>query len=216
MALTILTDIESVSADLTTANLVDLTTYGGSNAARNTLALYLYLYKRDATLSDTAITVSNSSPLSVTSWSFALAGDGLYRAIVFAFPIWTAGTYTMNSCVYYNGSYYMANTGTSQTPGGANWTLITDILGTVLSLSGSGVTIGQTNNFTTAILESGAQGDALQDLGPSIKAGKCKDWNKAADILYWEGLIDSAWMNFERGDYAEAQEIVDFITSNWS
>ena len=119
--------------------------------------------------------------------------------------------------MYYNGSYYRANTGTSGTPGvSVDWTLITDILGTVLDLSGSGVTIGQTNNFTTAILEASTQGDALQDLGPSVKAGKCKDWNKAADILYWEGLIDSAWMNFERGDYVEAQEIVDFITANWS
>lgn len=216
MALTIITDIESVSADLSSASLVDLTTYGGSNAARNTLALYLYLYKRDASLSDTAVTVSNTDPLNVTSWSFTLAGDGLYRAILFEFPIWAAGTYTVDSCVYYSGSYYRANTGTSQTPGGANWTLITDILATVLNLSGSGVTIGQTNNFTTGILEAGTQGDALQDLGPSIRSGKCKDWNKAADILYWEGLIDSAWMNFERGDYTEAQSIVDFITANWS
>lgn len=217
MALTLITDIENVSADVTGAQLVDLTTYGGANAARNALALYLYLYKRDAQSSDTAVTIDNTVPTSVTAWDFTLAGDGWYRAILFAFPIWSAGTYTLNACVYYSGSYYVVNAAsTTQTPGGANWTLITDILGTVLNLSGSGVTIGQTNNFTTAIIEAGTLGDNLQDLGPKIRAGKCKNINDAVGALYGEGLIDSAWMNFERGDNVEAQEIVDYLSSNWT
>lgn len=217
MALAVLTDIEDASSDLTTAVLVDLTVFGGANPARNTLAAYLYLYKRDASQTDTPVTVDNSSPLTVTSWSFALAGDGWYRAILFYFPIWSAGSYVANNCVYYNGAYYKANTSTSATPGSSpNWTLITDILGTVLNLSSSNVTVGQTNNFTTAILEAGVLGDMLQDLGPNIRSGKCRDINQAANVLYGEGLLDSAWMNFERGDCVEAQEMVDYLTTNWA
>lgn len=217
MALTILTDIENVSSDLSTGQLVNLTTYGGANAERNTLALYLYFYKRDAQLSNTAVTIDNTSPESVTAWSFSMAGDGLYRAILFNFPIWVAGTYVLNNCVEYNGVYYKANTTTTGTPGiSADWNTITDILAEVLTLSSSNVTIGQTNNFTTAIVEAGILGDNLQDLGPSIKAGKCRDINQAANVLWGEALIDSAWMNFERGDVAEAQEIVDFLSSNWN
>lgn len=212
---TIVTDIENVSADLTTASLVDLTTWG--SPARNAVALYLYLYKRAADLTNTQLTVVNTSPLSVTSWSFTLTGDGWYVAIVFAFPIWSAGTYTLNNCVYYNGNYYVVNTAsTTQTPGGGNWTLITDILATVLNLSNSNVTIGQTNNFTSAICEAGPLGDNLADLAPKIRAGKCKDINDAVRVLYGESLIDSAWMNFERGDNVEAQEDVDYINSAFS
>lgn len=211
---TILTDIENVSSDLVSARLVDLTTWG--SPARASVALYAYLYKRDATSTDTSVTLTNTDPLNVTYWSFSLAGDGWYRAIVFAFPIWAAGTYLANACVYYSGSYYKANTTTTQTPGGGQWTLLTDILTQVLNLSGSNVTIGQTNNFTTANAEAGILGDNLQDLGPLIKAGKCKNINDAVNVIYGEGLIDSAWMNFERGDYSQAQEIVDYINSAWA
>lgn len=217
MALSILTDIEGVSADLLSANLVDLTVYGGANPARNTLALYLYLYKRDALMNDTLLTVSNSDPLNVTSWSFSLAGDGLYRAILFAFPIWSAGSYVLNNCVYRNGAYYIANTSTTGVPGiSPDWTLITDIIGTVLNISPSLVTIGQTNNFTTANAEAGPLGDKLQDTGPTIKAGKCQNINAAVNVMYGEVLIDSAWMNFERGDYTQAQELIDYVNANWS
>lgn len=207
---TILTDIEDVLADLSGASLRDLTVWG--SPARNTVALYTYLYKRSADLVDTAVTIDNSAPLTVTEWAFLLAGDGWYRAIVFAFPIWSAGAYALNKAVYYNGNYYYANTSTSGTPGvSVDWTLVTDVLAQILNLANSGVTIGQTNNFTTANVEAGKLGDNLQDLGPLIRTGKCKNINDAVNVLYGEALVDSAWMNFERGDNVEAQQIVDSI-----
>jgi len=211
---TIITDIENISADVATGQLVDLTTWG--TPARDTVALYTYLYKRSALEVDVAVTIDNTDPLNVTAWTFTLAGDGWYRAIVFAFPIWTAGTYAANKAVYHSGAYYIANTSTSGTPGSSgDWDLVTDVLAQVLNLSNSGVTIGQTNNFTTAIVEAGTLGNNLQDLGPSIKAGKCRDINDAVTVLQGEGLVDSAWMNFERGDNVQAQEIVDYLTANF-
>lgn len=217
MALAILTSIENVSEDVLTADLVDLTVYGGVNADRNEVALFLYLYKRDAENNDTAVTVSNADPENVTEWNFNLAGDGTYRAILFVFPIWAAGSYVQNNCVYHGGAYYKANTSTTGTPGSsADWTLITDILSEVLNLASSNVTIGQTNNFTAAYAEANIVGDELQDLGPKIKAGKCKNINDAAQTLFLESLIDSAWMNFERGDTQEAQSIMDYVNSQYA
>lgn len=216
MAVTFVTDIENVSADLSIAYLVDLTTYGGGNPARNALALYLYLYKRDAQSNDTQISVDNSNPLTVTQWSFTLPSpDGIFVAVIFGFDIWQAGTYSNLDCVYYNGAYYRANTATSQTPGsGGNWTLITDILATC---SGNAtVEQSQTYNFSAARAEAGQLGDAMADLGNKIKDGKCKNWEEAAAVLTGAGLIESAWTNFRRGDYSNAQSIMDFVDAQTS
>jgi hypothetical protein len=212
--MTFVTAIDSEAADLSTAEIVDLSTY--TSPARDELALYLYLYKRDSSLSDTAVSVSNTDPLNVTAWSFTVIGDGWYRAILFGFPIWAPGTYAANKCVYYSGNYYKANTSTAQTPGGANWDLITDILSEVLNLYNSGVEITQTNNFTTMNAEASPLGDQLQDLGPKIRTGKCKNINDAVTVLLGESLIDSAWFNFERGDNVEAQQIIDYVNSQWA
>lgn len=212
------TAIENESADLVTGVLVDLTTYGGSNPDRSDLALYAYLFKRNANLEDTSITLVNTSPTTVNQWSFNLSlKDGLYVAIVFGFPIWSAGSFTADQCVYHDGVYYKANTGTSEEPGtGSDWDTITDILDEILTLDGSGVYITQTNNFSTARSEAGKLGDNLAALGQKIVSGKCKNWEDAASSLYPAGLIESAWVNFRRGDNVEAQEIIDFVQNRYA
>lgn len=217
MALSFDTSIENVSVDLLTAQVVDYTVYGGANPARSSLANYLYLYKRSALQVDTQVTITNNDPVNANAWSFSLAGDGWYRAILFAFPIWSAGSFVLNNCVYYGGNYYKATTSTVGVPGvSPDWTLITDILAEVLNLSSSNVEIGQINNFTTANLEALQVSNALQDLGPKIRTGKCNNVNDALQVIWYEGEVDSAWFNFERGDCVEAQKIVDFITQNWA
>lgn len=208
---TFVTDIEGESSDLTTGNLVDLTHY--SSPARNTLALFVYLYKRDASNVDTAIVIDNSLPLTATQWNFLLASvDGGYVAKVFGFNIWSAGAYVLNDCVYYNGAYYIENNPatTMGVPGiSPDWTVITDILGTCTGNS----TVQQTTtyNFSVARASSGSIGDALADLGPRIKDGRCKNWEDAAGVLIGAGLIESAWTNFRRADYTEAQSIMDYV-----
>lgn len=210
------TQIQNESADLVTAELADLTTY--STPARADLALYLYLYKRDADSNDTAITIDNSDPTAVTAWEFDIAStDGWYVAIVFGFPIWSAGTYAANKCVYRAGTYYKANTSTSGTPGSSvDWDVITSIIDEVLNLSSSGVYITQTNNFTTARSESGPIGDNMAQFGQIVKSGKPKNWEDAASVLFPDGLIESAWVNFRRGDNSQAQEIIDFVQQNYA
>lgn len=209
------TSIQNESADLVTADVVDLTTY--SSPARADLALYLYLYKRAADLTDTPITISNTDPENVASWSFSLAAnDGWYVAIIFGFPIWAAGSYDADKCVYHNGNYYKADVSTSGEPGvSGDWDLITDILAEVLNLDDSGVYITQTNNFSTARSEAGRLGDNLAALGQNIVSGKCKNWEDASSVLFPAGLIESAWVNFRRGDNTEAQNIIDYVQQNW-
>lgn len=215
-----ITSIQAESADNSAAILYDLTTdYGvGGNPARNTLALYLYLYKRDVELNDTAISVDNTNPTAVTQWSFSLAGDGWYPAIVFGFKIWAAGTFTLNQCVYHSGSYYKCNAAsTTGTPGvSGDWTLITNILTEVLNLGSSNVYITQTNNFTTSTASSGPIADELADFGEKVMSGKCRDWNEAAKVLKGAALIQSALINHRRNDNQQAQEIIDYVNTQYS
>jgi hypothetical protein len=211
-----LTAIESESADLVTGRLVDLTTY--TSPARNTLALYAYLYKRDVSSVDSPIALSNANPTTVTFWEFTLpASDGWYVAIIFGFPVWSAGTYAADKCVYHSGVYYKANTSTTEEPGvGSEWDVITDIQAEVLGLADSGVYITQTNNFSTAHSEAGTLGDNLAALGQKIINGKCKNWEDAGSTLFPAALIESAWVNFRRGDNVNAQEIIDYVQERFA
>jgi len=214
--MTFITDIENTSEDLSTAELRDISQYGGSNPDRDQLALYVYLYKRDAQNNDTQITVTNTSPLTANAWSFALpAQDGVFVAIVFGFYIWSAGTYTLGTCRYYNGYYYKANTSTSSTPGSdSTWDLITDILGTCSG--NTSVEQTQTYNWSDAHCSSGKLGDRLADFAPSVRDGRCKDVNKAMQVLFGAAMIESAFVNFRRGDYTAAQSSIDFTQANYA
>lgn len=212
-----ITSIRNVSADVLTAEIQDLTVYGGTNPERTALALYLYLYKRDAQSNDVAVAITNDDPLNASTWGFALNGDGLYVGVLFGFPIWAAGSYILNDCVYHAGSFYKANGATSGEPGvSGDWDVLTDIISEVLNLGSANTYITQTYNFTTAIAESGKVGNNLQALGQKIIQGQIRNSDDAATVLYGAGLIESAWVNFRRADYQDAQEIVDYITGQWA
>lgn len=206
-----LADIESVSVPLNLGYVTDLSSYGGSNPARNTLALFVYLYKRAADNTDIQITIDNSLPLTATQWAFTLpAQDGNFVAIIFGFDIWQAGTYNNLNCVYYAGSYYVANTTTSQTPGtGGNWTLITDILATCTG--NASVEQTQIYMWSSARAEAGVIGDTLADLSEKIRDGRCSSWSDAGAALTGAAMINGAFANFRRGDYVNAQKDMDFI-----
>src|SRR6476620_10482761 len=122
------TAIENVDATLTSAQLVDTTDYTTQGVARNTLTVYAFLVKRDVNNSDSPITIDNSNPLSAIDWSFDLPSqDGNFVAQMFGFPIWSAGTYMLNQCVYKSGDIYFCNQpSTTETPSmiATDWTNI--------------------------------------------------------------------------------------------
>lgn len=210
-----LTDIEQVDASISTAQLTDITNYNTQGVLRSTLALYAFLYKRDANSSDTQIALDNSNPLSVTFWQFNLPSqDGIFVAQIFGIPIWSAGTYTQNQCVYYSGNVYYVNaSSTTQTPGGADWTIIptANIPSVIPGLSSNNVSQTQTYNFSAAHSATGVMANSLADLGLQIKDGRCKNWNQAAGVLTGAALIDSAWTNFRAGNYITCQQIMDYL-----
>jgi len=206
------TDIENVSSDLTTAQLVDITHY--TSPARSTLYLYAYLFKRASDNTDTQLTLDNSAPNTVTAWTFSLPQqDGTIVAIIFGFTGWTPGTYTLGNSVYYNGSYYRVNVAsTSGTPGiSPDWTLITNILSEVLNLANSNVNITQTYNFSAVRAATGPLGDALASFGLSVKSGKCKDWQQASSVIIGGTLISAAWTLFRSANYSAEQDIMDYL-----
>jgi hypothetical protein len=129
MANTLQFTIDSITADRTTAVLLDGTTY--SSPVRTSTALYAKGQKMnaDTTVNSTLTLVgNNTSPISasLTQFNITLTVDGWYRFPIVSIPVWTAGTYTIYRAVYYNGTVYRATATTSTTPGGVGWETITD------------------------------------------------------------------------------------------
>lgn len=213
MPLTFVSDIESVSVPLNLGFVVDLTTYGGVNPARNELAVLLYLFKRDAINNDTAISVDNSTPLTATQWQFTLpTPDGNFVGTFLGVNIWQAGTYANLSGVYSGGVFYRSNKSTSGTPGiSADWDVVTDPLGTFVGNS----TVAQTQVYmwSSSRAEAGVIGDTLADLSEKIRDGRCSSWSDAGAALTGAAMINGAFANFRRGDYVNAQKDMDFIDS---
>lgn len=216
MAIVFLADIEGVASNLDTAYVQDLSIYGAGNPDRDDLAVYLLLFKRAADSTDTAITILNDAPLTASQWPFALpAQDGVFVGLLYGFQIWSAGVYGALDCVYYNGSLYIASIATSQTPGfGSNWVLITDIQTT--ATGNTSVEQTQVYMFSAARAEAGQLGDALADLGNKIRQGKCKSVDEAAAVITGSALIESSFVNFRRGDYENAQAIMDYVDATSS
>ncbi len=212
--ITFITQIERESADGSTAVLKDYTTY--TDPARNTLALFLRLVKRSAELVDTAIEIDNSIPLTVDEWTFDLAGGGWYYATIFGFPVWAAGTYNIDECVYYstNGRYYQANAnGVVSVPTEvADWTELTDP--TSIEDIDTNVAINYTHNFTTYDAEIPV-GDQLESLADQIIDGVPKDWEDTTLALLGLALLNGAWVKHYRVKNQQGQRIVDFVNQKY-
>ena len=126
---------------------------------------------------------------------------------------WSAGTYSANSAVYYSGSVYKSNTSTSQTPGGSQWDLVTDLTTLV---GNSTVEQSQTYNWSGDRARAGVIGDSMAAFGANYIQGKCKSWNEAGAVLTGAGLIESSYTNFRRASYDISQEIMDFVDKQTS
>lgn len=216
MALSFLATIEAVSADLNLGFVVDGSVYGSPNPARNELALILLLFKRDVNQVDTPISIDNTSPLTAVQWSFTLpTPDGIFVGLFYGISLYQAGVYANLSVVYYNGVFYRSNKSTSGTPGiSADWDVVTDYQ--LVFTGNSTVQQSQVYMFSAARAQAGSLGDVLSDLGPTIKDGRCKDWEAAAAAITGGALVESSYANFRRGDYVNAQAIMDYVDASTS
>jgi len=214
--ITFITQIERESANGTTAVLKDYTVY--TTPARDEIALFLKLVKRSAELVDTAITVDNNTPLTMTEWTFNLAGGGWYYASLYGFPFWAAGTYDENNCVYYldNGRYYRCLIdGVSAIPTDTDfWEDITDDPTVIEEMDNTNVAVNFTHNFTTYDAEIPV-GDELESLADQIIDGVPKDWEDTTLALLGLALLNGAWVKHYRVKNQQGQRIVDFINQRY-
>ena len=212
--ITYITQIERESADGTTAVLKDYTTY--TTPARSDLALFLKLVKRSAELVDTDIEIDNSLPVTVTEWTFDLAGGGWYYATIFGFLVWEAGSYDSNACVYYTPTerFYQANSdGVSSLPTDTgDWTELPDP--TTIETTATNVEINYTHNFTTYDAEIPV-GDQLESLADQIIDGVPKDWEDTTLALLGLALLNGAWVKHYRVKNQQGQRIVDFVNQKY-
>lgn len=213
--------IEQESSDCTTAVLRDITDW--TSPLRNTRALFVKLVKRDASdpANDTPITIDNGLPLTAYFWNFNLIagykGDGWHVATLFIYPLWSAGTYNTNNCVYHSdsGKYYRAKSDgvVAQPPNVLYWEELTDPT-SIAALANTNVDVIETHNFTTCKAEIPV-GDALESLADQIIDGVPKDWEDAGNSLIGLALLNGAWVKHYRVKNQAAQEIIDFVNQKF-
>lgn len=107
MALSLDITLSASSAD-STATITDSTVYGSPNPTRNSLAVYLELWKMDSKGIETVVNLTYT-PATVTSWTFSYTLDGHYLARHYAIPVWdNTVVYLLDQVVYYSGNLYKA------------------------------------------------------------------------------------------------------------
>lgn len=98
----------SFNSDATIGTITDDTVYGGAEALRSAVDVYLQLWKMDENEVETVVTINNSTPDTATSWTFNSSTDGWYKALITIIPEWVAGNYTVGQVVSYNDSLYIS------------------------------------------------------------------------------------------------------------
>lgn len=123
----------AIDSSRTTITLTDDTVYGGSNPARNALAVYLNAYKMNYDNEATTLTVTSddSSPLTDSEWSYSYDnGDGWYKHYYVAIPFYNSGTsYSQYDAVYSSGVVYrsLVNSNVGNSVSNTNyWEVISD------------------------------------------------------------------------------------------
>lgn len=217
--ITYLTLIERESADGSTAVLKDYTSYGVDSVPdRNALALWIKFSKRSAQSVDNPVTMDNNTPVTVTEWTFNLAGGGWYYATIYGFPVYAAGTYNENNAVHYatNGRYYRCKAdGVVSIPTvSADWEDITADPTVIEGYEDTNVAINNTHNFTTYDAEIPVS-DVLEDLADQITDSNPKDWEDTTTALLGLALLNGAWVKHYRVKNAEGQVIIDFINQKY-
>ena len=103
--------------------------YGAPNTPFASLAHYAIIRKKNVNgVADEVLAINSYDPLTVEEFTFTREIDGYYEGTLIDINIWTAGTYAAGKVVYYNGSIYVANTSTTETPGtGDEWDITSDL-----------------------------------------------------------------------------------------
>lgn len=197
------------SADSETGTITDSTVYGtGGNPARNTLAVFLELWKMDKDSNETSITIDNTDPENVTSWDFDSSTDGWYRARVWIIPEFNILTaYTIGQVIYYPSTstvYIVTANGTGNLPTNTSF-----FSPTTFNASSSA------NNITTEyqdylVIERGLKcaGEATGKWYKNKNCGNCDKIDLMAQFLQKRAMVIAAQRFAGINLYPKAEEVV--------
>lgn len=103
--------------------------YGAPNPEFTDLVHYAIIRKKNVnSVADEVLTVDSYNQISAESFTADREADGWYEGVLIDIEIWSAGAYAINYVVYHNGVIYMANTGTSGTPGASgDWDVVSSL-----------------------------------------------------------------------------------------
>ena len=83
--------------------------YGTPNPDRADIALYLYMYKHNKDIDDSALLLFNNNPTTVSSWQIPMLVDGYYYGKLLGFALYDPLlSYIVDDMVYHENNYYVA------------------------------------------------------------------------------------------------------------
>lgn len=209
---------ESITSDRLTGTITDDTTFGGSNPARNVLAVYLSgsKMKYNSTI-DYALTITpNAGPATVSSWTFSIAEDkdGWNRFLYTALPLYSGGTtYSQYDAVYQASTYLTYRSLQSSNTGNALsntsfWEPITDASQLALN---SGET-NQSNNIASTVYSIlvSANSEYAMSSQIAITSQEGGDTKSGANmrLSYLLGvLVNGLYIHGDRAEYPQGETL---------
>lgn len=190
----------------TIATVSDSTTY--TSPARNELAVFIEVWKMDEDGDETALSVSNSAPLTVTSWTFDSSIDGWYKARLYITVLYDSGTsYSEGDVVYYPSTQalYISlvdnNLGNAVT-NGSFWSTVS--LSNITSSDNV-----DSEYFDYIVIEQGkaCAGKSAGDWARSTDCGSCNKIDLASKVLRTRAYVLAAQRFESISQYSKGEQI---------
>ena len=214
MALTV--DLEFTSEAQNEAlflgTLTDSTTYGGANAARADVAVYLTgeKIKADGTV-DYDLTIDTYTPTSATTFTFDIEDDGWHKFKYAIIPNWTADPYVTYDVVNHGGVVYQAigATTNNEPPNATYWSVVT----TPTDVIDDDGTATESGNLEFQILEQIIYPFSKVGFGNACEEAAlecCSDCERGEDVKLYEimgVLIDGMSICDQREKFAKGEKL---------
>ncbi len=201
-------EIGTISVSITdeTATIPDNTTYGSPNADREDVAVYFQLWKMDSAGEETAVTITNTAPDTVETWTFTYDTDGWYKSRMVIVPNYdNAVAYTTGQAVFYSSAIYICTSpSTGNLPSNPTFWLASTNFDTI-TLANNVVS----DYIDFVLIEYGKQcaGEAAIEWYRNRDCGNCDKLKLSESFLQKRGMVIAA-QRFEAIQlFSKAEEI---------
>lgn len=150
MALSIDLDI-AIATDREDFDLTDSTTYGGANAARADVAVFVSAYKTDIASAETELDIEDYDETTASSWTIEYQKDGAYKICFAIIPDFDSGaTYAQYDAIYSGGVVYrsLQDSNTTDTLTDEDWW---EVVSDPATLANNKDTAEESANITSTI-----------------------------------------------------------------